>query len=311
MEMKHERFSELLVLSFYGELSTEENVLLTDHLLECPTCRKERAELKGLHSALLEEDTGAPEHLLWQARDELFTKLRSEAHRSSSNRRRWKNWLSSFNLNWATAGGAFATLSIGFLVGYFAFAPEVESEMDPFSSDEVRITSLLLEEKNGAVQLTFEAARSFQLEGSIRDPKIQRFLAYALVNEQNAGTRLRAVNTIQSQIPTETDRHILGALLAALKRDENPAVRQQALSAIQKYSLNDDIKEALVYVLMHDQNAKLRIEAINALEKAHLSGQPLEQDVLGALQQKLETDENKYIRLRAKAVLEEIEPQFF
>ena len=62
---------------------------------------------------------------------------------------------------------------------------------------------------------------------------------------------------------------------------------------------------------MYDENAKLRIEAINTLEMAHSAGQKFERDVLGVLQQKWRTDENKYIRLRAKEVLEEIEPPFF
>jgi hypothetical protein len=309
--MSHEKFSQLLVLSLYGELSAEENALLTDHLLECSLCRQEREELKKLHSVLETEGSQIPEHLLWQARDELFLKLRREVDREHGIHRSWKEILSPFNLNWATVGGACVTLAVGFLVGYLAFAPAVESGLDPFASDEVRITNLLLEENNGQIELTFEAARNFQLTGHITDRKIQKFLAYALVNEQNAGTRLRAVDTIQSKIPAEKDSHILGALLLALKRDENPAVRQQALSAIQKYSPDDDITDALVHVLMNDQNAKLRIEAINALEEAHMSGQELEQQVLGALQKKYETDENKYIRLRAKAVLEEVEPQFF
>ena len=100
--------------------------------------------------------------------------------------------------------GAAAVLSIGFFVGYLSFAPDVAAELDPFGSDEVRITNLLLEEigeSNGEVQLTFEAARNFRLKGDIGDQRIQRFLAYALINEQNAGTRLRAVNTIRDQTP--------------------------------------------------------------------------------------------------------------
>jgi hypothetical protein len=308
--MKHERFRELLVLSFYGELSNEDGTLLTGHLLQCSACREEREELKELHSMLKEEDSEIPEYLLWQARDQLFMRLRREK-RDLASQLHWVRLLNPSNWNWLATGGAAAALCVGFLIGYLAFGLGVETELDPFGSDEVRITNLQLRETNGAVELTFDAARRFQLAGEMSDPDIQRFLAHALVNEQNAGTRLRAVNTIRSQTPMENDRFIQKALLAALKRDENPAVRQQALSALQKYTLDEEIRDTLVYVLMHDQNAKLRIEAINTLEMAHMAGQPLEEEVLGALQQRLNTDENKYIRLRAKAVLEEVEPQFF
>lgn len=308
--MKHERFSELLILSLYGELSSEENELLTDHLLQCANCRRERKDLKELHSVLTNDDPGTPEYLLWQARDELFLRLRRETVRPRG-RRNWVRVLGFQDWNWATAGRAVALLIAGFFVGYLTFGLGVESELDPFGGDQVRISDLSLEESNGEVDISFSAARDFRLKGSLNDPKIQRFLAHAVVNEQNAGTRLRAVHTISSQTVSDPDAHIQGALVLALKKDENPAVRQQALNALRNYSFNEKIRNALVYVLMHDQNARLRIEAINTLEMAHLSGQPLEQDVLGALRQKLNTDENKYIRLRAKAVLEEVEPQFF
>lgn len=311
--MKHEKFSELLVLSLYGEISDHEDALLAEHLSHCHDCVKERNDLAKFHSVLLEENSETLEQLLWQARNELFLRLRQESRKSNS-RLSWAHLLSLFRWNWATAAGALTALSIGFFIGYLSFAPAVDTELDPFGSDDVKIANLLLEETGdveGEIQLTFEAARSFRLKGNISDRKIQRLLAYALINEQNAGVRLRAVSSIRDENPADADKHIQKALVVALKRDENPAVRQQALMALQKYPFDEDIGEALVHVLMHDQNAKLRMEAINVLEMARSSGQQLEQEVLGALQQKLQTDENKYIRLRAKAVLEEAEPQFF
>jgi len=222
--------------------------------------------------------------------------------------------LNPLQWNWAIAGGALALLCIGFFVGHLSVEAEVDTELDPFRAEGVRISNLLLEETgrtDGEVQLTFEATRNFQVEGNIDDQKIHRFLAYALINEKNAGTRLRAVNTIRERTPVSSDKQVREALLVALSRDENPAVRQQALTALQKYPFDQEIRDALVYVLVNDKNAKLRIEAINYLGTIHSAGQQFEQEVLGVLQQKRQNDENKYIRLRAKAVLEEIEPQFF
>ena len=311
--MKHEEFSEMMILSLYGELSDEEDARLKTHLSDCLACRKERDELGEFHSTLFHASSETPEHLLWQARDALFLKLRRDSHAAQS-RQRWAGVLGMMRWNWAAAGASLALLSVGFFVGYLSSGDGVNAGLDPFSSDEVRITNLQLEktgESDGEIQISFEAARNFRLRGNIEDQKIHRFLAHALINEQNPGIRLRAVNTISDQSPVSNDKHVLEALIVALRRDENPAVRQQALKALQGYPFGEEIRDALVYVLMNDQNVKLRIEAINTLEMAHMAGAQFEQEVLGVLQQKWQTDENKFIRLRAKAVLEEIEPQFF
>jgi len=313
MKMKHEKYSEMMILAKYGELSQEDTDLLEEHLSQCVACRHERDHLERLHSLLLEGNLEPSEHLLRQAREELFNRLRGETRRSEG-RRNWSDLLSPLRWNWAFSAVAVVLVLIGFFAGYLSSGPGAGARLDPFSSDDVRITNLRLEEtgeSDGEIRLLFEAARSFRIRGNIEDQKIQRFLAYALINEQNDGTRLRAVNTIRAQPALGTDERIHNALLFALTGDENPAVRQQALTALQKYPFDKQTRDALLYVLEHDENVKLRMEAINMLERAHSEGQYFEPDVLGVLQQKLQTDENKYIRLRAEEVLKEIEPQFF
>jgi len=308
--MNHKEFSEMMILSLYGELSDEEETRLRDHLSSCSDCSKELDDLANLHSALSEQSSETPEYLLWQARDALFRRLRRESGKPLGSRR-WTGFLGGMMVNWATAGASMALLLVGFLLGYLTFGSRADSELDPFGSDDVRITNLILDENEGKVQLSFDAARKFIVKGNMEDQRIQRFLAHALLNEQNAGVRLLAVNTIRDQAPVSTDKQVQRALLVALRGDENPAVRQHALSALQKYPLEEEIRDALVHVLMYDENPKLRMESINTLERAYSAGQKFEQDVLGALQQKGQSDENKFIRLRAKEVLEEIEPQFF
>jgi hypothetical protein len=308
--MKHKEFSEMMILSLYGELSDEQDARLRGHLSSCSECSNELETLENLHSALSEESSEIPEYLLWQARDALFQRLRRETDKSPD-RRPWTGLLGGTMLNWATAGASMALVLVGFLLGYLTFAGRSDSELDPFGSEDVRITNLRLDEDDGEVQLTFQAAREFSLKGNMEDQRIHRFLAHALLNEQNTGVRLLAVNTFRDQAPVTTDKQVQRALVIALRRDENPAVRQHALSALQQYSFDEEIRDALLHVLMYDENAKLRIEAINTLEMALTAGQKFEPDVLGVLEQKGQNDENKYIRLRAREVLEEIEPQFF
>jgi hypothetical protein len=60
---------------------------------------------------------------------------------------------------------------------------------------------------------------------------------------------------------------------------------------------------------MHDANSGLRIAAINALEDARGESLPLDPEVLKVFKQKMQSDDNNYIRLRARAVVEEMKQQ--
>ena len=70
--------------------------------------------------------------------------------------------------------------------------------------------------------------------------------------------------------------------------------------------MDQEIKQAFLFVLTHEKNPGLRIAAINTLDSARVSGQAVDQDVLIVLRDKMQTDENNYIRHRARAVVEEV-----
>ena len=320
--MKHDDYSNLMVLFLYGELEAGQISDLKQHLSGCAECRTRLQELRELHELLEERKSEVQEHHLLQARERLFEKIRRDSWEVAPEGGGFLSRLFSggqMTWNWAAAGGTATGLCVGLMLGYFGLSSgggnvDFQGNLDPFNSSGMKITSVALEERDadsGKVRLSFEAARRFELEGRYDDTRIQKFLAYALINEQNAGIRLRAVNTIREQAPLETDPEIRHALIMALRHDENPAVRQQALNALQQYPPDREIKAAFIYVLAEDPNAKLRIEAINALEKAHTTGQELGQEALGVLEERLQSDSNKFIRLRAKAVLEEAKPQYF
>jgi HEAT repeat protein len=124
------------------------------------------------------------------------------------------------------------------------------------------------------------------------------------LNEQNPGVRLQSINAMTLQkVP---DREVKSTLITALKTDENAGVRKEALLALKNFSMDDDIKQAFLFVLTHDSNPGLRIAAINYLDSARVVGKGYDQDVLSVLREKMQSDDNNYIRLRAKAAIEEI-----
>ena len=132
-------------------------------------------------------------------------------------------------------------------------------------------------------------------------------LAYALVSEQNPGVRLRAVKAIDPQRRDNGMGDVQTALLAAVKTDENVAVRQRALQLLRQYPFTEEVKEALLFVLTTDENPRLRIEAINSLEQA--AGGNYDARMVDALQDRARSDNNDYIRLRAQTALQEVNQQ--
>ena len=57
---------------------------------------------------------------------------------------------------------------------------------------------------------------------------------------------------------------------------------------------------------MYDKNSGIRIVVINLLDSVKVEGKPLDQDILDVLKQRMKSDDNNYIRIKAKEALGEI-----
>jgi hypothetical protein len=95
------------------------------------------------------------------------------------------------------------------------------------------------------------------------------------------------------------------ALITVVMTDENPGVRREALKLMRKLPYDVDVKRAFIYVLTTDTSSGLRIEAINALVDAGKNGITLDKNEIDLFKQKLQTDDNSYIRYRTKTILQE------
>jgi len=89
------------------------------------------------------------------------------------------------------------------------------------------------------------------------------------------------------------------------KYDKNPGVRMEALKLLSSLKLDDDIKNTLLFILMNDNNSAMRIGAINKLADETNKGLLLQNKDLNQLKKKLNTDNNNYVKLTVKKVLEE------
>ena len=57
-------------------------------------------------------------------------------------------------------------------------------------------------------------------------------------------------------------------LITVVMTDENPGVRREALKLISQISLDESVKQTLLYVISNDTSSGLRIEALNSLIEA-------------------------------------------
>lgn len=192
-------------------------------------------------------------------------------------------------------------------------APSTE-KVSTFLEGETRIANIRFvnpDAGGGQVEFTFDAVSPVHIKGNINDDRVQKVLAHALINDQNPGVRLRSASAFSTQVRKLElpDREVKAALILALKSDDNPGVRKEALKALLGFPFDEEIKQAFLHVLMRDNNPALRIAAINSLDSLRVQGQPTDKDLLDVLKQRMTTDENNYIRIRAKTVLEEAQQQ--
>ena len=320
--MSHQEYREKLPLLVYGELSKEEQKVVKLHLEECTACTEELAQLDKLQStfdsAMLPK---ASEELLNEARTELRAALRIERSRLSWKEiwtERLEGWFPMLRLSFA----AMASLAFGILIGYKALRPEAVTNptesRDPrsanvqnisgstpvFEGQDVQITNVKFHDadaSDGNVEFSFEAVTPMKFKGSINDPKAQKVLTYALVNAQNPGTRLRAVNALNSEPLHKPDSMVKKSLIEALMKDENPGVRMEALTALERYHMDEEIKQAFLQVLVKDTNAGLRIAAIKSIEAERV----MDHEVVKVLKS-VQTDEEEYVRLSARKMIQEV-----
>lgn len=317
--MSHDDYRDLVFLAASGEIDGDERAVLERHLAACPLCAADYAALTRLHEALAGAGSAVvpDDRLLAEARQELRLALRRDRARVSP----WEAFAAFVQRGpaWRLAlAGAFA-LACGILAGRTVLAPPAdrggEVTLPPVAvrsaeprEEETRITNVHFIDQakgSGEVEFTFDAVTPVRMRGSIDDPKIQRVLTHAMLNEENPGVRLQAVSALTRGGAESQDSDARGALIKALEADPNVGVRKEALNALRKFPFDAEVKKALLHTLVADGNPGLRVAAINALDAARTSASGVDSEILEVLKQKVQTDDNNYIRVKARAVIQE------
>jgi hypothetical protein len=181
------------------------------------------------------------------------------------------------------------------------------------------------------VQVHLDAEQPIVLTGNAEDSDMRGVLTYVVANGErfDAGVRLDCLEALKA---ASRDQQVRQALIAAARRDQNPAVRMKALESLRDAAADDDVRQALLDALEHDVNPGVRVEAVNVLVGSLQhgdAGEPTpepsdamqsvrrvgpEEDqsverVVRVLEQLQRRDPSRYVRLRSAAALRQIGPR--
>lgn len=319
--MEHNEFKEKIALYFYEELSEQERNLFEKHKVDCEECAKVyREEISFFHELRKEKSPVVNDRILSSARYQLSKALREE--QKASQESIVTKLLSYLFTPYRFALSSAFVLSIGFLLGYAIFsgrssAPVIENGNGNFinAGDNFEFNDQVLSISNlhfidadpsdGEIEFEFEAAKPVRMKGSVNNPQIQAILAYSMLNSQNPGSRLNSINAIDSKPLLKIDNDTKNSLITVMLTDENPGVRLEALKVLRKLPYDEIIKQAFLTVITSDTTSGLRIEAINAISELTEKGLTFSSDELTLLKEKLNNDDNNYIKFRSRTILQE------
>ncbi len=306
MMMFHRHYRELLPLRAAGRLSSTDAAKLERHLTSCTACRKELDEIRHLQAimaAVAGEQAADP--VLASTRRHTADAFRSEGRPFARRTRDRFPLVSLVPRAVAYAGMGAALLVIGFFGGRLIGTREGRSEMLAGGTPDIRVMQVVMPQGDkDSVAVTYEQVRTVRLRGALNDPEVTRVLARALVNGENAGVRLRALEAVAATDRPSHEREVRAALMLALTSDPNVGVRRQALGALRRMPPDTGVRDALLQVLMHDTNPGLRIAAINALDSLGTTVALTDEATRSSLQKLVKGEDNLYVQVKARSLLE-------
>jgi len=310
--MNCESIQTKITLYLYGELGADETEALEDHIESCRNCARELEESRVFFATMNERPMASVSHnLLAECRHDLMREVYHVEAEPLSLWNRVMGWLSGSNGNpgWRPAI-AVASLAMAFALGRgtspnspdtltLPGGPPHSAQAVSLGSEPVLtgIESVARDPNANKVQIVVEEFNPRTITGSPQDPRIQQLLLSTVRSAPNEGARLESLDILTERVG---DGEVRQMLLDSMLRDRNPGVRLKALEALSKQKDDPDVRTALIEVLRRDVNAGMRVNAIDLLTE-----QP-DRQIVGVLQELVETEGHDYVRMRSKKVLQDL-----
>src|SRR6266851_3169664 len=344
----------LLVFYACDEVSDKERKQIEAHVAICASCTAQLAEESHLQEAMVAamrpaDELDASGILLSQCRSELAEALDDLSAPPIQEHWRPFGWLRRWMALRPAWSGALLVL-FGIVVGT-QVVPWVQNgnrgdasgqamnvtAKPPLTRDQLdnmAIAGVNFSPSSDAgapnVQLHLSAEQPMILTGRADDSDIRSVLTYVVENGErfDASVRLDCLEALKT---ASRDQQVRRALIAASRKDQNPAVRMKALESLRDASSDDSVRQAVLDALEHDANPGVRVEAVNVLvgslrgdaaenapepnDRAQLVKprapelDPSVERVVQILQQLQRRDPSRYVRLRSAAALRQIGPR--
>jgi len=345
----------LLVFYTCDEITAEERAQIDAHLTTCSECRAQLTEEDALQAAIDRVPQAADQFessgvLLSQCRSELAEKLDELAAPKANEGWQPFGWVRRW-MALRPAWSAAALLLVGAIVGTQAIqwlpfetgngsgsAVKVlaDSKINRDTLNKMEVSGINFSQPNGKIQVQLNAEQPMTLTSDENGADVRQVLTFVVSNSDrfDAGVRLDCVEALRAAVGDEQAR---AALLAAARKDQNPAVRLKAIDALRDMAGMPAVRDALLDALQRDPNPGVRVEAINLLVRAMEAGNEMpemapeapdsdlpvpgaapqvmpgnretEQRILRALDEIRQRDSNRYVRLRSAAALRQIAQQ--
>src|SRR5499425_3833354 len=351
---RREDVAPLLVFYTCDEITSEERARIDAHLVTCSECRAQLTEEDALQAAI-DRMPQAADHfessgvLLSQCRSELAEKLDELAAPKVDEGWQPFGWVRRW-MALRPAWSAAALLLVGAIIGtqvYFWLPGNTDNGNGPglkvlaaqnLTSDQLNnmtVSGISFAKPGGNIQVQLNAEQPMTLTSDENGADVRQVLTFVVSNSDrfDAGVRLDCVEALRAAVGDEQAR---AALLAAARKDQNPAVRLKAIDALRDMAGMPVVRDALLDALQRDPNPGVRVEAINLLVRAMEGGTEMpgmapeapdsdlpvpaiapqapgnretEQRILRALDEIRQRDSNRYVRLRSAAALRQIAQQ--
>ena len=269
--MKCEKFKDILINTDILDIPTNIREKMDEHRDDCLDCAEfweEQQAFSAMLDALPQPEIKNGE--LDKLHSNIMKRVQKEAFLQTQNQT--ETLIPKIRPWWSNISIAAATLIIGLFAGRyipttFSSTPDPQvntaSVLDDFNIEDIKIQ--VVNHVTGDLEIEFSQTREEKVSGNVNDPYIQKLLAYAMVKDENPGTRLRSV-----KLSTEMNAgdEILSALITTVKSDENNAVRLKAMKALKQFPLSEKIKQLCVDVIANDDFPTMRMEAIQILTES-------------------------------------------
>ncbi|MCX6169723.1 MAG: HEAT repeat domain-containing protein [Ignavibacteriales bacterium] len=310
--MNREKFIEQVYLYLLDELQDKERIELENAMMEENQLREEFEKIKNEFTLIAKsKPSEADERLLINSRQSLLRKIRQSSNETSFMPDLIERVRFYFYRNHSLVLGGAVTLiaSIGIAYMMFLKTAQYPSILNKQATVNTPQENTISETNNDKQMSNNFDSPSFE-KRNINKSGLYESLIKALLEGSNDGIRIKSISAISNQVTSETfkpDLKIKNALIAALKKDKNPAVRREALLALQNYPFDDQIRDVMLNVLSKDKNSGIRVAAINALADWNHRQNIIDEVLKQELTKQSQVQKNSFVKIRAASILKEIE----